>query len=97
VNQTHFNLLSAGKVRPTTITHHLESREAIVHDTIIGSESLEELKLHIPHRRPQFTIELGYLLLSRKRAIEAIESARFEDMSSVYSSSAASISFCASL
>jgi len=79
VNQTHFNLLPDGKMRPAAIPHHLESRETIVDDTIFSSESLKELKLHIPHSRPQFAIELGYRLLSRKRAIEAIESACFED------------------
>jgi hypothetical protein len=59
VNQTHFNLLTGGKVRPTAITHNLERHEGIVHYTIFSGESLEGLKLHIPHRRPQFTIKPG--------------------------------------
>ena len=66
-------------MRPDTIAHHLEGHEAIVHDAIFSGESLEELKLHIPHRSPKLTIKLGYGLLSRKRPIEAIESGRFKD------------------
>src|SRR5215469_10818270 len=79
MNQAHFNLLPGGKVRPTAITQHLESRETVIHDTIFGGESLEGLKLHILHRPPQFTIKPRHRLFSRKSAIEAIESACFEN------------------
>ena len=42
MNQTHFNLLPGGKIRPATIAHNLEGYEAIVHDTIVSGEGMAE-------------------------------------------------------
>jgi hypothetical protein len=64
VNQTHFNLLSGGEVRPATLAHHLEGNKAIVYDPIFCGESLKRLKPYIPHRGPKLTIELAYIPLS---------------------------------
>src|SRR5262245_14768772 len=72
VNQTHFNLLASGKVRPVTIAHHLKGHDTVVHDAIFSRESLEELKLHVPHSGPKLPIILAHSLLSREGPIESI-------------------------
>ena len=36
MNQTHFNLLPGGKVRPAAITHYFKIHETIAHDTSFG-------------------------------------------------------------
>jgi len=79
VNQTHFNLLPRGKVRPATIAHHLEGHKTIVHDAILCGEPLQRLELHITHRGPKLAIELGYRLLAGEKPVEAIESGSFEN------------------
>src|SRR5262245_61265991 len=69
VNQTQVKLRGSGKVPPVTSTHRVRGHDTIVHDAIFSRESLEELKLHVPHSGSKLPIILAHSLLSREGPI----------------------------
>src|ERR1043166_3835396 len=57
---------------PVSIFRHLERDDAVIHNTLFGSETLKKLELHITHGRKEFPVILGTSFLPGKGSIKAI-------------------------
>src|SRR5262245_63340311 len=62
---------------PVSSFRHLERDDAVIHNTLSGSEALKKLELHITHGRKEFPVILGSSFLPGKGSIEAIRGSCF--------------------
>ena len=78
VHEPHFNL-RVSRPGPIPGSRNFEGHDAVVYDTILGREALEEFEAHVAHRCEELAVVLRNGLFPREGSIEAVKGWRIPD------------------